>query len=149
MREIKFRVWDNKSQEYIKDLSNFWIRPDFATVFMEWRPDFDGETVFEYNKGDFVFEQYTGLKDITGKEIYENDIIKFIPDITFEKSCVWQNWGHVWINNVDGIGISYNHPRSENSDRLCDIITEYYSVDGHMKPILKYKIIGNEHQWTN
>ena len=146
MREIKFRVWHI--------IEKLWLDP-----WSEEDPmmSLDGE-IYLYDRAtkdwsnknsmskDICIDQYTGLKDIKGIEIYENDIIKFIPDITFEKSCVWQNWGHVWINNIDGIVISYNHPRSENSDRLCDIITEYYSVDGHMKPILKYKIIGNEHQ---
>ena len=61
MRELKFRVFNSKTS----CMSNVM---DYET---SWN---DGE-LLPIRKM-FTFMQYTGLKDKTGKEIYEDDILK-------------------------------------------------------------------------
>ena len=65
MREIKFRTWNEATKSYSYHDSPNW-------------DDEYGVLVFDGNlDGPFdVLEQYTGLKDCHGKEIYEGDILK-------------------------------------------------------------------------
>jgi hypothetical protein len=93
MREIKFRAWDKENKVYIVPTEK-----NGGNVLNAWT---DSESDVS------IIEQFTGLHDKHGKEIYEGDRVEYL-----ENNCVveWNVNGHWHFKRIkDGsiYGINY------------------------------------------
>ena len=80
-REIKFRIWSKSEKR--------WIDPEFYHCI---------NSLFVCDD-DYVFQQYTGVKDKNGKEIYEGDVItQSVQGFVIDKFVILKTTGEVFYS---------------------------------------------------
>lgn len=115
MREFKFRVWNIKDKE--------WDNPAILEIFDKsgiFRPLYDPVE-------NYVIQQFTGLKDKYGKEIYEGDIIKskrwwtkpFVKDghVDYEFIEGEEEIAQIFFGNCSFL-VSFEHLRYDDVDEI-------------------------------
>ncbi len=128
MREIKFRAWDKDGKIMVFSMDGF-------------VEDFDVFSIGDWcNKAGYELMQYTGLKDVNGKEIYEGDVVEWDDNSKgrWRRRCVvgWEQ-SHYTLN---GYFYDANIKGSKRHAIEFSFGSFMYESDGELE------VIGNIHE---
>ncbi|MCP4394516.1 MAG: hypothetical protein GY804_09665 [Alphaproteobacteria bacterium] len=111
MREIKFRAWDKYRKRFCD-----W--EEATAITMEDAQMRIG--IIELHNGDdseYVFQQFTGLKDKNGKEIYEGDKIRH-PEYGNEGVIKCEDWLEFYAEET-----------KEGEVEFADLVRDLYRLE--------------------
>jgi uncharacterized phage protein (TIGR01671 family) len=127
-RKIKFRAWNSNTQEliYLADSQRSEVHLQMNNEFWSVFDDIQRLCGNAINN-DSVLEQYTGVKDINGIEVFEGDVVKVNKD---EIGNVYFGEGSFWVG-------FYNEPAKQS---LSEFMKYNLKTDKH--DISEIEIVG-------
>ena len=120
MRELKFRAWD-KLQKRMSEVDRIYV--DAEEIQLR---DDSGRYWRKING--VVLEQYTGLKDVNGTEIYEGDIVQYgddIGDVFYDNDTACFNMSGFYDRHQDYPSLAF----SESGNAIMKVIGNVHETN--------------------
>ena len=139
---IKFRAWDNLLNKMLVVYRISFDGPVDGVQVHCYLDDrgAEGSTEYAYDGDGLILEQFTGLKDVNGKEIYEGDIVQPVLSYTNSKigkpfevkkgNYVYVKWiakdvsskgfgvdGYYFSNEIQTVGNVHENPELLEADK--------------------------------
>lgn len=130
MRDLKFRIWSTHEKRWLCEDSQYLVMDGSEILAAPW-----STISFKMPSQDYVVEQYTGLKDKNGREIYEGDIVHE----TWDSEYPYSYCPEAVVKNSRIVRISYNAPSFNLKNEAGD--SGEYCVED-----FQIEIIGNIHE---
>ena len=149
MRELKFRAWDKIAKKYYK-VVNLGVGPNSWQKLAENRtePPYQPDTgKNKFYPGIVEVEQYTGLNDKNGKEIYEGDIIHrgALPKVNVFRNSVIrfdeESVGFIATSTRNGARTLFN-------GHTCDEIEVIGNIHGNPELLSDTNVTNKEEEWA-
>jgi len=139
MREIKFRAWDGTGQTWLKD-SALAIELGGRLLYTVDFPQVQtAESALGKLAEKIVIEQFTGLKDKFGKDIYEGDVVTCVDANGYDHT------GEVASANGTFVlrSLKLNWDRKREIETLWkDGVNRWHSIEN----CDEFEVVGNRHQ---
>ena len=147
-REIRFRVWDKEDKKYLLPENQEFVilptKPSFGVTIPFQSESYPNENLdidcvdwadADLIMGRYELEQYTGLRDENGKEIYEGDIVNVIgtgiAQVIDSPSGEWMLYYRLKPDEINS-GFASVVPKNKPSGLWKTNTTSYIEVIGNI-----------------